>query len=95
MSIWSFKIKRDPDGRLINHKAHLCAHGVMQQWGVNYWETYPPVVNWVSVRVMLTLGILHKIHTKLVDFFWLILRLMLIQKSTWISHCVFEFVIPP
>ena len=40
----------------------------MQQWGVNYWETYPPVVNWVSVRAMLTLGILQKIHTKSVDF---------------------------
>ena len=27
MSIWSFKKKRNPDGRLIKHKACLCAHG--------------------------------------------------------------------
>ena len=40
MSIWSFKRRRDPDVRLIKHKAHLCAHGSMQQWGVNYWDTY-------------------------------------------------------
>ena len=26
MSIWSFKINRDPDWRLIKHKSRLCAH---------------------------------------------------------------------
>ena len=68
MSICYFKRKRTPDGRLIKHKARLCAHGGMQQWGVNYWETYFPVVNWMSIRAMLTLSILREIHTKSVDF---------------------------
>ncbi len=36
-SIWSFKRKRFPDGSLNKHKARLCAHGGMQQWGVIYW----------------------------------------------------------
>jgi hypothetical protein len=49
MSIWSFKRKRYPDGTLNKHKACLCAHGGMQTWGQNYWETYAPVVNWASV----------------------------------------------
>ena len=35
--IWSFKQKRKPDGELLNHKARLCAHDVMQQWGNSYW----------------------------------------------------------
>ena len=30
-SIWSFKLKRKPDGELLKHKARLCAHGIMQQ----------------------------------------------------------------
>jgi hypothetical protein len=30
LSIWSFKRKRYPDGRLNKHKARLCAHGGMQ-----------------------------------------------------------------
>ena len=34
----------------MKHKARLFSHGGMQQWGVNYWETYSPVVNWISVR---------------------------------------------
>jgi hypothetical protein len=39
MSIWSFKRKQYLDGTLNKHKARLCAHGGMQTWGQNYWET--------------------------------------------------------
>ncbi len=52
-AIWSFKRKRYPDGRILKHKARLCAHCGMQTWGEKYWETYAPVVNWLSVRMML------------------------------------------
>ena len=48
-AIWSFKRKRRPDGSLLKRKARLCAHGSMQQLGDNYWETYSPVVNMLSV----------------------------------------------
>ena len=37
MSIWPFKRKRYPDGRVLKHKARLCVHGGMQKWGENYW----------------------------------------------------------
>ena len=43
-AIWSFKRKRFPDGRLNKHKARICAHGGMQQWGENYWETFLPLL---------------------------------------------------
>jgi hypothetical protein len=46
-AIWSFKRKRRPEGTLVKHKARLCAHGGMKQWGTNYWETYSPAVNMV------------------------------------------------
>ena len=52
MAIWSFKRKRYPDGKLKNHKDRLCAHGGQHQWGINYWETYAPVVNWVNIRFL-------------------------------------------
>ena len=45
MSIWSFKRKRFPDGRIMKHKARLCAHGEKQIFGVAYWDTYSLVVN--------------------------------------------------
>ncbi len=56
MSIWSFKRKSYPDGSLNKDKAHLCAHGGMQTWGKNYWETYAPVVNRASVHLILAIA---------------------------------------
>ena len=44
LAIWAFKRKRFPAGRINKHKARLCAHGGMQKYGVNYWETYSPTV---------------------------------------------------
>ena len=40
----------------------------MQQRGVNYWDTYSPVVNWMYVRAILILSLLIEIHTNSVDF---------------------------
>ena len=68
MMIWSFKRKRNPDGSFKKCKARLCCHGGQQQWGVNYWDTYAPVVSWSSVRILLTLAKLHNLHTQSIDF---------------------------
>ena len=68
MSIWSFKRKIVPYGGLIKHNSCMCSHIFMQQWGVNYWENYFPVVNWMSVRAILTLSILIELHIKSVYF---------------------------
>ena len=67
-AIWSFKRKQHPDGTLVKHKARLCAHGRMQQWGTNYWETYSPVVNMVTVRLILLLAQIYKLESKAIDF---------------------------
>ncbi|EJK58187.1 hypothetical protein THAOC_21711, partial [Thalassiosira oceanica] len=67
-AIWSFKRKRYPDGRINKHKARLCAHGGMQQWGENYWETYSPVVNMISVKLLLVIAKLHGLDSKSIDF---------------------------
>ena len=68
LAIWSFKRKRKPDGTIIKHKARLCAHGGMQQWGINFWETYAPVVNWLSVRTLLILSLVLGLETRSIDF---------------------------
>merc|ERR1711966_113489 len=67
-SIWAFKRKRHPDGTLNKHKARLCAHGGMQQWGINYLETYAPVVNWISIRFLLVLGEIVGLESQAIDF---------------------------
>ena len=60
-TIWSFKRKQCLDGTLVKHKDRLCAHGRMQQWGTNYWETYSPVVNMVTVRLILLFAWIYKL----------------------------------
>lgn len=67
-AVWSFKRKRRPDGTVSKHKARLCAHGGMQIKGDTFWDTYAPVVNWMSVRLMLTFSEIHQLHTRSIDF---------------------------
>jgi hypothetical protein len=67
-AIWSFKRKRFPDGRLNKHKARICAHGGMQRWGDNYWETYSPVINTISVKLLLVIAKVHGLDSKAIDF---------------------------
>ena len=67
-AIWSFKRKRYPDGTLNKHKVRLCAHGGMQQWGVSYWETHSPVVNMLTVCLLLALCNIHGLHSKSINF---------------------------
>ena len=68
LAIWSFKRKRFPDGRIQKYKARMCAHGGMQTWGENYWETYAPVVNWLSVRTLLIISMINDLEARSIDF---------------------------
>lgn len=43
-SVWAFKQKRYPDGSICKLKAQICARGFEQREGIDYFETYAPVV---------------------------------------------------
>jgi len=49
-STWAFKCKRFPDGLIKKFKARFCARGDMQLEGVDFFETYAPVVQWTTIR---------------------------------------------
>ena len=66
-SMWSFKTKRKPDGEILKHKTRLCAHGGMQKWGDSDWETYSPVLNMLSVRLISAITKIHKLESKAID----------------------------
>ena len=51
--IWSFNIKRNPFGELIRHKACLCVHGGIQRERIDFCNTFVPVVNWFTVRLII------------------------------------------
>ena len=62
------KRKRFPDGRLRSYKARLCVRGDQQREGIDFFETYAPVVQMSTVRLMLTLAAKHNFVTKQVDY---------------------------
>lgn len=61
---WAFKIKRYPDGVVKKFKARFCARGDQQLEGVDFFETYAPVVQWTTVRLLLILEILLQLKSK-------------------------------
>ena len=52
----------------MKHKARIFAHGGQQIFGVNYWDTYSQVVNWISVRFFLTIFYMYKLESESIDF---------------------------
>ena len=65
---WAFKLKRLPDGTPHKFKARYCVRGDLQREGVDYFETYAPVVQWSTVRLLLTLILSNNWTTKQVDY---------------------------
>jgi hypothetical protein len=67
-STWAFKCKRRPDGSVKKYKARFCAGGHRQVENVDYFETFAPVVNWTTVRLMLVLSIILGLATQQLDY---------------------------
>ena len=68
-AVWAMRRKRNIKTREIyKWKARLNVHGGQQEKGVNFWETYSPVVNWFSIRLLLAKALLHNWHTRQIDF---------------------------
>ena len=65
---WALKIKRYPDGRVRKFKGRYCVRGDKQIKGVDYDETYAPVVAWTTVRMMLVMAATLGLKTTQIDF---------------------------
>ncbi|CAM8975032.1 unnamed protein product [Rhodiola kirilowii] len=56
-SKWIFRIKRHSDGSVERYKARLVAKGFHQQYGIDYGETYSPVIRPATIRTVLCLAV--------------------------------------
>lgn len=53
---WVFKTKTDSDGKIMRFKARLVAKGCSQREGIDYDETFSPVVRYASIRFLVSLA---------------------------------------
>ncbi len=53
---------------ITKYKAHLNLHGRKQEFGVNYYKTYAPVITWFAIKLMIVFALVFEKCLCQVDF---------------------------
>ena len=64
---WVFTIKYNPDGSIDKYKAQIVAKGYHQQQGIDYGDTFSPVIKSNTIRIVLGLAVNHDWPVRQID----------------------------
>jgi hypothetical protein len=62
-----FKIKTLPNGQIDKYKARLYARGFIQRYGVDYFNTFTPIIRTESLRILLAHIVVEDLKTHQMD----------------------------
>jgi hypothetical protein len=66
-SKWVYKIKINPKGELEKFKSRLVAKGYTQTYGIDYFETFSPVVRYETLRYLFTYALQNDLDIDVTD----------------------------
>lgn len=64
---WVWKVK-EGEARKLTHKARIVVLGYMQKFGLDFFETYAPVVRFETLRVVLLVAAVLRLEVRQYDF---------------------------
>jgi len=64
---WVFRHKLNPDGSLERYKARWVVRGFTQRTGIDFGETFTPVVKPATIRIVLTIAASRRWSTRQLD----------------------------
>ena len=80
---WIYKTKHVADGSIEKHKVRFMACGFSQKDGIDYEETFEPIVRYISIRYILALVAVMKWKVHQMDVKTAFLNGVVEEECTW------------